>query len=86
MKSRSTSPQGRPDKTRDLSLKNLDSFMHHMNGLLKKLVDKVNVLPRVDDKGGSECPFAEDLYAEKEEIQKVSSLFYHNFMQPIINL
>ena len=38
-----------------------------MPKVLKNLKDKVNRLPKVDEKGHSECPEAEDMYAEKEE-------------------
>ena len=38
-----------------------------MPEVLKDLEDKVNRLPKVDEKGRSECPEAEDMYAEKNE-------------------
>ena len=54
----------------ELRLENVDSFMASLAGLLDTLKTKVNVLPRVDDKGNSECPFAEDLYAERDEAEE----------------
>jgi hypothetical protein len=51
----------------DLSLKDVDSAMEYMAKLLGTLETKINVLPKVDERGDSECPFAEDLYAQKEE-------------------
>jgi hypothetical protein len=35
--------------------------------LMDKLQDALSVLPRVDPDGSSECPFAEQLFAQKEE-------------------
>ncbi len=35
-----------------------------------RLKGKLEILPRVDENGHSECPFAETLYAEKEEEEK----------------
>ena len=38
-----------------------------MPKILKDLEDKVKRLPKVNEKGHSECPEAEDMYAENEE-------------------
>jgi hypothetical protein len=54
----------------DLSLKSTDSEMKTMVNLLKTLSKKTAELPRVDGKGQSECGWAEDLYAENEELIK----------------
>lgn len=54
----------------DLSLKSTDSEMKTMVNLLKALSKKTAELPRVDGKGQSECGWAEDLYAENEELIK----------------
>ena len=51
-------------------LKNVDSFMDQLSQLIEGLNSKFRILPKVDDKGQSECPFAEDLYAEKEKAAK----------------
>jgi hypothetical protein len=51
----------------DLDLKDVDSFMHHQEKLYEKLQSETYGLPKVDDKGHSECPFAEDLYFRKEQ-------------------
>lgn len=59
--------QTRPKEVDGLSLKDVDSFIHYMNGLLEELTSKVRVLPKVDQEGNSECPFAEELYAQKDE-------------------
>jgi hypothetical protein len=49
------------------SLKDIDSFMKNTEGLLEKLMKKTTELPKVDKDGQSECPFAENLFAEKDE-------------------
>jgi hypothetical protein len=36
-------------------------------GHVRTLTSKLEILPRVNEKGGSECAFAEDLFAQKEE-------------------
>jgi len=59
--------QAKPKREEDLSLKDVDSFISHVKRLLEELWSKVKVCPKVDQEGNSECPFAEDLYAEKEE-------------------
>lgn len=41
----------------------IDQIMIHVQDLLRKL----EILPRVDMAGESDCPFAEDLFAQKEE-------------------
>lgn len=51
----------------DLDLKDIDSYMNSLGKLLETLRSKINELPKVDDKGRSECPFAENLYAQKEQ-------------------
>jgi len=48
----------------------LDSFLAEMNMLLEDLENKIGVLPKVDENGSSECPFAEDLYTAKEEAEE----------------
>jgi len=59
--------QTRPKEVGGLSLKDVDSFIHYMNGLLEELSSKVGALPKVDQEGNSECPFAEELYVQKDE-------------------
>jgi hypothetical protein len=59
-----------PDQSKelaDLDLKDVDSFMSYQTKLFDKLQSKIRELPKVDAKGQSECPFAEDLYFRKEE-------------------
>lgn len=56
-------------QNRDLNLQGIDSFMHYMEGLLNAFKAKVDVLPKVDGDRNSECPFAESLYAERDEVE-----------------
>ena len=37
---------------------------------VEELLQAARVLPRVEEDGNSECPFAEELYAKKEEAQR----------------
>jgi hypothetical protein len=72
MKNNENSDKSRPKGQDELSLKDIDSYIHYMHGLLDELETKFKILPKVDQEGNSECPFAEDLYAEKEEfLEKV---------------
>ena len=43
------------------------STYREVSSLLENLDHKIHSLPKVDEQGQSECPFAEKLYAEKEE-------------------
>jgi hypothetical protein len=51
----------------DLKLEDLNSYIGHVEAVLDELQSKSSQLPKVDEKGNSECPFAEELYAYKEE-------------------
>lgn len=56
-----------------IDMDSVDSSMGFMEELLKNLSSKVQELPDLDGKDPSECEFAEDRYAEKEEmVEKVS--------------
>ena len=67
MKSNANANQHRSNEDADLRLEDVDSFIEYMEGLLEELWGKINQLPKVDENGYSECPFAEELYAYKEE-------------------
>ena len=54
----------------DDNLRLADDAIQTMAGFLENLSDKTETLPRVDPDGSSECPWAEDKYAEKEEMIK----------------
>ena len=62
-----TAEAKRAKGSKDLKLEDVDSFISTMENLLGKLSEKTEQLPKVDKTGYSECPFAEDLYAYKEE-------------------
>lgn len=50
-----------------LNIKDLDSAMDSFRSELEHLSKRIDILPRVEKDGSSECHFAEDLYADKEE-------------------
>ncbi|RJR23280.1 MAG: hypothetical protein C4582_05635, partial [Desulfobacteraceae bacterium] len=45
-------------------------FLSRLEKLLQNLSERIKVLPKVDEKGDSECPFAESLYFDKHEAAK----------------
>lgn len=59
--------QGRPRIQNDLTMRDLDSFSYSLKQLVEQLSSATSVLPNVDEEGNSECPFAEKLYAKKDE-------------------
>ena len=59
--------QGSSEEYSDVKLEDIDSFIRYMEGLLEELRGKINQLPKVDEEGRSDCHFAEELYAYKEE-------------------
>ena len=67
MESEETNNNKREKQPSYMNLEGLYDFIDHMEALLDKLTSKANQLPKVDEKGNSECPFAEELYANKEE-------------------
>jgi len=67
MESEETNNNKREKQPSYMNLEGLYDFIDHMEALLDKLTSKANQLPKVDEKGNSECPFAEKLFAYKEE-------------------
>jgi uncharacterized phage infection (PIP) family protein YhgE len=59
--------QGRPKTQDDLTMKDLNSFIYLLKQLVEQLSSATSMLPKVDEAGNSECPFAEKLYAQKDE-------------------
>ena len=59
--------QERSEEHSEVKLEDVDSFIEYMEGLLEELWGKINQLPEVDQNGHSDCHFAEELYAYKEE-------------------
>ena len=49
-----------------VDMKTVGKDLEELNKRIDELIEKIKVLPKVDSKGGSECPFAESLYAYKE--------------------
>ena len=45
----------------------VDSFVKYLMELLEKLRSSIKILPKVDQDGRYECPFAGTLYAKKDE-------------------
>jgi hypothetical protein len=70
MKINENEQQPRSRAQDDLNLKDVNSYIYYMKGLAKDLLSKINSLPNVDKDGNSECPFAEDLYAQKDEFME----------------
>jgi len=60
--------QRQPKGGADLSLEYLDSFLSYMPERLDELLGAVKLCPKVNEDGSSECPFAEVLYAQKDEL------------------
>ena len=58
------------EKSEGLRFKDIDSFMEFLEKSLKNLQAVTKLLPKVDEKGSSECPFAESLYAQKEKAEE----------------
>lgn len=52
---------------RPQNLQDLKSAMASLESALEQLKTKVRTLPRVESDGSSECPFAANLYIDKEE-------------------
>lgn len=67
MESKGIENQKQTNKNRDLKLEDVDTFLEEMEGLVCELQEKTDQLPKVDKKGQSDCPFAEELYVYKEE-------------------
>jgi hypothetical protein len=67
MESEETNHHKRERQPSNIDLNFLYEFIDHLKELLDDLNSKNNVLPKVDKMGRSDCPFAERLYADKEE-------------------
>ena len=55
---------------RNVDLNEAEKGLESTKKCMEDLDRSVHSLPSVDEKGNSECPFAEELYAKKEELQK----------------
>jgi len=53
-----------------ITIAEVESFLATAKNCIEELLRAARQLPKVDEDGSSECPFAEELYAKKEEAQK----------------
>ena len=67
MESKEGPETNRPKVHDHVTLSDVASSVRHMYSLLDTLEGKTSRCPKVDEKGNSECPFAEDLYAQKDQ-------------------
>jgi hypothetical protein len=51
-------------------LKDIKTYMEALHESIKDLQAATEILPKVDEKGSSECPIAQTLYAQKEEAEE----------------
>ena len=54
----------------NVNLKEAEKGLENTKKCMEDLDRSVHSLPSVDENGNSECPFADELYAKKEELQK----------------
>jgi hypothetical protein len=68
---KSPGANGKPaNEPGNYELKDVSSFIRALKNKILNVHETVARLPKIDSKGHSECPFAERLYAEKEELLK----------------
>lgn len=60
----------RPVKKEEITIQQIESHLESCQRLLDKLKSAVGALPRVDENGHSDCPFAAELYQKKEDAQQ----------------
>jgi hypothetical protein len=60
----------RPQDKKTITVKEVESFLHHVASCIKTLLSAVGFLPKVDEQGNSDCPFAKELYEKKEKAQE----------------
>ena len=53
-----------------ITIQQIESFLQHTESCIERLDRAVGQLPKVDKDENSECPFAKELYQEKEDAQK----------------
>jgi hypothetical protein len=53
-----------------ITIAEIESFLPKAAGCIEELLRAARSLPKVDKDGSSECPFAEEWYAKKEEAQE----------------
>lgn len=58
-----------------ITVAEVESFLTTAQGCIQELLMAARQLPNVDGDGNSECPFAEQLYAKKEEAQRKAQCY-----------
>ncbi|HBG25748.1 MAG: hypothetical protein A2Y10_20275 [Planctomycetes bacterium GWF2_41_51] len=53
-----------------ITIQDVESILQHTESCIGNLDSAAGQLPRVEEDGSSECPFAKELYDKKEEAQK----------------
>jgi len=54
----------------NITIAEIESFLSKAAGCVEELLHAARQLPEVNEDGSSECPFAEEWYAKKEEAQE----------------
>ena len=67
---------GGESEGKDVDLQAACDCIRKTDRAVEELVQAARVLPRVEEDGTSECPFAEELYARKEEAQMEVEKFW----------
>ena len=62
-------PENSRGPENEVRLEDLDGFLEATRHLMEQLLQVTRSLPSVDENGQSDCPEAEEMYAEKEELQ-----------------
>ncbi len=58
------------DWQENITIPQVEAHLKQTESCIEKLDQAVNILPRIDEDGDSECPFAKELYEQKEKAQK----------------
>lgn len=60
----------RPHDKKTITMDEVESFLQHVASCIEALRNAVSFLPKVDEQGNSDCPFAKELYEKKEKAQE----------------
>lgn len=52
-----------------INITEIESYLATVESYVSELIAKIGMLPKVEEDGSSECPFAQKLYAEKEQAE-----------------
>ena len=64
------------DGRKDITIAEVEGFLGTVDSCVERLLRAARQLPEVDEDGYSECSFAEQLYAEKEEAQRDAAICF----------